>query len=154
MHALVTSSLDYCNTVCVGLPSEMACKLQPAQNATVDTLMRASRLDHIALILQELYWLPIIFCVQLKVVAIWFGTWLFEGLSSQYDPTHAACPPRRLFFCVLPASEVQLVGTGGRAFSVAAPVLWNSLLRDACPALSLMTIRGHVKMELLGWAFN
>lgn len=52
------------------------------------------------------------------------------------------------------ASEVQLVGTRRWVFFMVAPRLRNSLSRDACRALSLITFRHQMKLELFGWAFN
>lgn len=55
---------------------------------------------------------------------------------------------RGLFFCVLPAKEVQLEITRWLAFSVVAPTLSNSLRTDARLAPSTMTLWHLVKTEL------
>ena len=47
MHALVTSHLDYCNTLYVGLPLKTVWKLQVVQNATARLLPGASYREQI-----------------------------------------------------------------------------------------------------------
>lgn len=79
-HALVTSSLNYCNALHVGLPWETAWKLQFVQNVADHALMRASNFERITPILQELHWLPLASCAQFKVPVLIYkalnGLWL------------------------------------------------------------------------------
>lgn len=45
--------------------------------------------------------------------------------------------------------EIRLAGTRRKAFSAAAPQLWNSLPRETCLAPSLPVFHRLMKMELL-----
>lgn len=67
-HALAISQLDYCNVFYIGLPL----KLQLVQNAVVQKVLEVLHVAHVTMMLHKLYWLPISFHVQLKVLVITF----------------------------------------------------------------------------------
>lgn len=54
--ALVTSRLNYCNVLYVGLPLDMAQKLQLVQNAAECIWTGANRFQHITPVLRKLHW--------------------------------------------------------------------------------------------------
>lgn len=59
IHAAVTSRQDYCNSLYMGLPLNLTCKLQLVQNVVVHALTATSVLSCIHLVLCHLHWLPI-----------------------------------------------------------------------------------------------
>lgn len=91
--------------------------------------------------------------------------WIYKALYSlgpeylkdhllHYYPAHALHSAEKAVLCILPAAEARLAGTRGRAFSVAAPHLWNTLLWDAHLALLLVSFWLQVTEYLFRWAFN
>ena len=58
IHAFITSRLDYCNSLYVGLPQCTLSRLQLVQNAAARLLTGVRRHDHISPVLAELHWLP------------------------------------------------------------------------------------------------
>ena len=59
IHALITSRLDFCNSLFAGLPSSAIKRLQAVQNAAARLLTGTRKFDHISPILHELHWLPV-----------------------------------------------------------------------------------------------
>jgi hypothetical protein len=68
VHALVTSKLDYGNSLLYGLPKVLLNKLQRIQNVSADIVMRTSRYDHITPVLKELHWLPVEKRIHFKIL--------------------------------------------------------------------------------------
>uniref|UniRef100_A0A8C6K6N2 Reverse transcriptase domain-containing protein n=1 Tax=Nothobranchius furzeri TaxID=105023 RepID=A0A8C6K6N2_NOTFU len=128
IHAFITSSFDYCDALYLGLPQSHLSCLQMVQNACLLTGSR--KREHNTPILVSLHWLPVDFRVQYKVLLLAFKA--VHGLAPQYLcellVTHS--PSRSLrsadqFLLEVPRTKRKL--RGDRAFSVAAPRLWNAL---------------------------
>ncbi|KAF7254503.1 Beta-tectorin [Varanus komodoensis] len=67
-HALVTSRLDFCNALYVGLPLKMVRILQLVQNRAARLLTGTGRYGHMTPVLRQLHWLPIEVRAQFKVL--------------------------------------------------------------------------------------
>merc|ERR1712035_72744 len=59
IHAFVSSRLDYCNALLIGVPNKNLQKLQYIQNSAASVLMKVRKHKHITPVLQSLHWLPI-----------------------------------------------------------------------------------------------
>ena len=59
IHALITSRLDFCNSILYNLPNKQIERLQRIQNQATRMLNRIPRRNHITPVLRELHWLRI-----------------------------------------------------------------------------------------------
>ena len=138
--ALVTSHLDYCNSLLYNLPDRDIERLQRVQNCLAHVVCRASRFSRSKPLLNFLHWLSVKYCIRFKICTITFKAFLF------HQPTY-------LFNYLVPIQNSRLLRSsntnmltvprfrtkwGSRAFAVAAGT-WNSLpvnLRTASPVTS------------------
>ena len=78
MHAFITSRLDSCNSLLVGLPDNDVQKLQRLQNASARLVTRSKRNEHITPVLKHLHWLPVSCRIQYKLLLL-----VFQNTQSQ-----------------------------------------------------------------------
>ncbi|PIK33922.1 hypothetical protein BSL78_29257 [Apostichopus japonicus] len=131
VHAFVTSHLDANNSLLYGLPNSAIAKLQRVQNSAARVVLGVSGRDvNInALRKNELHWLPVKDRIVYKILLLTYKS--LNGLSSYIRDLAAYTPGRSLrsasqALLVVPKS-VSTKNYGDRAFSVAAPKLWNDL---------------------------
>ena len=81
MHALISSQVDYCNSVFSKLPSYLIQKLQRLQNLAARTINRTPKTDHISSTLYALHvhWLPIDKRIQYELLLM-----VLKGLNGLF----------------------------------------------------------------------
>ncbi len=82
IHAFVTSRLDYCNALYVGVSGSSVARLQMVQNAAAHLLTGTRKHEHISPILASLPWLPIHFRINFKILLFTFKS--LNGLAPPY----------------------------------------------------------------------
>ncbi|XP_060100566.1 uncharacterized protein LOC132575897 [Heteronotia binoei] len=160
IHATVTSRLDYCNALYMGLPLCRTQKLQSVQNAAARLLLGLPRWEHIRSGLRDLHWLPITFRVQYKVLVITFKALYGLGPAYLRDRLSPHVPQRVLRsgsqnLLVIPGpKEARLKSTRDQAFSVTAPYCWNQLPEEVRALRDLGQCRRACKTALFRQAYN
>ena len=132
VHALVTSRIDYCNSLLYGLPQTQLSKLQRVQNTSARLICNVSPFDHISPVLFRLHWLPVHFRIRFKILVITFkaihelGPEYINDLIGVKSASRYSLRSNNELLLELPPERTKRT-LGDRAFCVAAPKLWNSL---------------------------
>ncbi|XP_067660615.1 uncharacterized protein [Haliotis asinina] len=151
VRSLVLSRLDYSNSILFGLSPAHLTKLQKIQNVAARIVSLTSKRSHITPVLKSLHWLPIQARIEFKTLSIVFQC--LHDLAPQYlsELISVYTPPRQLWSnqqFLLRTPSVHLKNYGRRAFSFAAPSLWNSLPIVIKTATSLHAFKSLLKRHL------
>lgn len=153
--ALVSSRLDYCNSLLHGVAARDILKLQRVQNCLARVVTRAGRFAPSIPLRRSLHWLPISSRIQFKILTLTYKTLSTGKPSYLADLIRLATPSRDLRFNkgpLLSAPKCK-TKTGTRVFSVCAPSLWNRLPPCIRFSESLTCFRQRLKTHLFGLAY-
>ena len=152
--AIVSSRLDYCNSVLAGMSDANFKKWERVQYslARVVTGMPVYSRDHMIPVLAKLHWLPIRARVSFKIATTIIKVRQMGRSSYLAELIEDAVPSRTLRSsasrqCTLKESRTVLCH-GTRAFRQTAAKTWNSLPDDVRLADKLETLRSRLKTHL------
>ncbi len=155
-HAFITSRLDYCNSLYFGIGQTALSRLQRVQNAAARLLTSTKKRDHITLVLRSLHWLPVRYRVNFKILLLVFKSLnglapaYLSDLLTEHQPLLSLRSSNQRLLCI---PKLKLKCRGDRAFSVAAPRLWNALPLYIRSAPSLSVFKSMLKTYLFDVAF-
>lgn len=157
IHAFVSTRLDYCNALYIGVSASYISHLQRVQNAAARLLTGARKFEHISPVLASLHWLPISFRIHFKILLFAFKA--LHGLAPSYlsellQPYTPTCSLRSADQLLLNVPRTGRKLRGDRAFAVAAPKLWNELPLEIRQASSLSVFKSLLKTHLFTLAFD
>ena len=156
INATVTSRLDYCNSLLYGAKQSHIDRLQCCQNNAARIISKRRKFDHISPVLRELHWLPVEHRISYKILLLTYKA--LNGHAPQYLSALISkyVPPRPLRSedqYLLSSPRWRLETFGKRAFSKAAPTLWNPLPLSVKQAPSIDSFKTRLKTYLFNKAF-
>ena len=149
--SFILSRLDYCNALFSHLSAKHISKLQRIQNCAARLVLRQDKHCSATGLLKTLHWLPVRARVEYKLATLSFkclsssAPLYLSQLLSPYTPTRTL-RSQNAHLLTVPSFNLQTFGK--KSFSVAAPLLWNSLPLSLRKSDSLATFKKHLKTHL------
>ena len=147
-NVLVSSRLDYCNSLLFGCSEKYKTSLQRVQNCLARVVTRSSRLSESRPLLKSLHWLPIKSRIKFKRNLLTYKA-LFMGTPSYLsDLLHFEKHQQTLrseSTKLLHPGPRSKVNYGHSSFVVAASRLWNKLPLEKREAKSVTIFRKKIK---------
>ena len=162
-NALVSSRLDYCNSLFRSLSKFNLRKLQCIQNSAARIVSNTSRYTSITPVLKKLHWLPVEQRIVFKTVTLVYK-YLHTGFPRYFSPHlssySSSYSTRRSEsggnFLVIPKfcpSVHKSVKQFGNSFAFDAPTVWNTLPDVIRASPSLASFRKQLKTYLYTKAY-
>ena len=161
--SIVSSRLDYCNSLLVDMSEKNFAKLQVVQNTLARVVTGTKRYDHIKRevihitpVLANLHWLPIKARVTFKIATLIYNIqqsnspFYLASLLPEYKPSRELRSSAKEQFKVT-ASKLK---TSSRAFRHSAPNVWNTLPTSIRDCLTIGSFRRNLKTHLYKTAYS
>jgi hypothetical protein len=154
--SVISSRLDYCNSLLYGAPAEVVGKLQRAQNYAARVVTQSSRRTRSRPLLQTLHWLPIRQRILYKIALLTYKARAastpkyLNDLLSVHTSERSLRSASRLTLNV-PATRTEFAK---RAFRSAAPAVWNSLPDNVVTSQSVTVFKSRLKTFLFAQAYT
>ena len=154
IHALVTSRLDYCNSILYGCNQSVLQRLQLLQNYAARLVYKIPKFCHITPYLKDLHWLPVQARIQFKLLTIVFKC--LHGNGPQYlsellcrKMTRSGLRSANSIILYIPRTLSRAEqSTADRSFSMSGPKLWNQLPVSIQNSCSLDVFKSRLKTFL------
>ncbi len=150
VYALVTSKLDYCNSVLYGIPDILLNKFWNVQKSAARLITMSEKYQHISPTMKKLHWLPIWQRIEYKILLLTYKA--LNNLAPLYLSDLLQCRVdwgfRRDNTLLLVYPKINRVTFGSRAFFKAAPMLWNSIPPSLRACSSVAQFKKNLKTHL------
>ena len=160
---LVSSKLDYCNSLLYGINKKQLRRLQGVQNTLCRILCHLPKYSWISNELKKLHWLPVEYRIQFKLLLL-----AYKALNTNQPPylraslqqyscdrtTRRSNPANKIL--KVPSFQHKAYKSKHHfnlTFEYAVPTLWNSLPINVRTSPSLGTFRSRLKGYLFSLAY-
>ena len=140
MHAIVSSRLDYCNSLLYGVNKSVIQKFQRVQNAAARLISKRKKHESVRDVLIDLHWLP----VEQRII--------FKLLVFTYKIINNLAPECLNNLISVRSADAFLLNNvyldsnyGRRSFTYSAPRFWNALPQDIRMATSIEIFKKRTK---------
>ena len=135
VRALITSRLDYYNSLLNGVSAKTSNRLQLLQNKAARLLYMKPKRTHTSPLLSDLHWLRITQRIQFKTLVLTYKALHNEAPQYLSDLLHIRCHRYNIRASLRTTLHIPRTNKsdGDRSFAATAPRLWNSL-PDHIPA--------------------
>ena len=149
VHAFVTSRLDYSNSLLYNIPKYLITRLQIVQNKAAKLVLNQNKYYSATTALKDLHWLPIEKRIEFKIATITYKClnelappYLSELLEQYVPSRNLRSSTKNLLICPRTKTVFE-----DRAFSIAAPNIWNNLSTRTRNSESLDSFKKNLKTE-------
>ena len=159
VQGLVTSHLDYCNVIFVGLPNCLMNILQKVQNASAKLVTGSKKYDSATSSVYQLHWLPIKARVDFKILTLIHKC--LSGSAPEYlqsliipyksgrSGLQSVSQERKL---MVPRTSRKTFAD--RTFRVYGPKTWNNLPQSLRRNMPIKQFKAQLKTYLFTIYFN
>ena len=150
-NAMVSSRLDYCNSLLYGVSKSNIAKLQRVQNALCRIIFRLDKMSHVTPFLKKFHWLPIQHRILFKCNLL-----VFKAINLSQPPYLSALIRSS---SLTHGNRLSISSTrpkkhiGRRGFAVAAPAEWNKLPQTVRFQQKMDGFRSQLKTYLFRLAY-
>ena len=150
INALVTSRLDYGNSLLYNITDTSIYRLQKIQNFAARIISDTAKHEHITPVLKDLHWLPVTLRINFKILCLTFEC--YNGRSTEY--LRSLIKKHVGIRCLRSSDQMLLTERkhnntyGSRAFLHSAPKLWNNLPYSIKCSSSLLCFKKLLKTHL------
>ena len=157
--SMVSSRLDYCNSLLHGTSAKNLHRLQIVQNDLARTVLQVSRRTSATQSLKTLHWLPVKQRIDYKIATTVYKlrqssapAYLREFIVD-YQPPRTLRSSEKLLLRELKGPARRLAFSA-KAFSMFGPIVWNSLTFECRSSTSFGAFKRTLKTELCNKAYT
>ena len=146
VHSVITSKLDYCNSLLINTSKTNLFKLQKVQNSAARLVVCGRKRDSMTKVLKGLHWLRIESRIIFKILLIVYKRvtgQCSENLKIKYKGHN--CRPQDYLLLETAKAKTKY---GRRRFDYAAPRLWNALPLNVRTEENIESFKRQIKTIL------